>query len=123
MENLISWFEIPVTDIKRAATFYEKLYEAPITIHDMGGLKMGFLPRKNQGIVSGSLVQHEAYTPSHQGSLLYLNGGDDLNVILSRVEPSGGKILKGKTMISPQMGYMALFQDTEGNRLALLSRN
>lgn len=123
MKNVISWFEIPVSDMERAADFYAKLLRAPISIQDFGGVIMGFLPMEGQESVSGSLVKHNDYIPSHHGSLIYLNGNDDLTEMLDRVEPAGGKILSGKKQISPEYGYMAVFEDTEGNRLALHSMN
>jgi len=46
----------------------------------------------------------------------------DLANELSRVEPAGGQVLQGKTQISEEHGYMALFIDCEGNRVALHSR-
>ena len=123
MKNLINWFEIPVSDMDRAVAFYGKLYGEPITVDDFGGMLMGMLPMESQEGVGGSLVKHETYIPSHHGSLVYLNGNDDLNVMLGRVESAGGKILKSKTQISPDIGYMAVFEDSEGNRIALHSQN
>jgi predicted enzyme related to lactoylglutathione lyase len=41
---------------------------------------------------------------------------------LARVEDAGGKILVPKKQISEDVGYMAVFIDTEGNRVALHSR-
>ena len=123
MKNLINWFEIPVSDMDRAAAFYGKLFGAPVTVEEFGGFLMGWLPMESQEAVGGGLVKHETYVPSHHGSLVYLNGNDDLNVMLGRVESAGGKILKGKTQISPDIGYMAVFEDSEGNRVALHSQN
>jgi uncharacterized protein len=122
MANIISWFEIPAADIHRAATFYGNLFETHLQIQDFGGFKIATFPSgKNE--VSGAVVQHEAYKPSYEGGLIYLNGGNDLSLMLAKVEASGGKIIKEKSMISPAMGYMALFEDTEGNRIALHSKN
>jgi predicted enzyme related to lactoylglutathione lyase len=45
----------------------------------------------------------------------------DLSIELGKVEKSGGKILLPKTQISEEVGYMALFSDSEGNRIALHS--
>lgn len=118
MQHLINWFEIPTADIQRAAAFYGKLFNTEVPIQDLGDLKMGFLPGG-----FGALVHHKVYTPSHAGTLIYLNGGDDLNEMLAKVEPAGGKILRAKTQISPQFGFMALFEDSEGNRMALRSNN
>jgi uncharacterized protein len=123
MRNIITWFEIPTADIARAKAFYEALLETDLgTIQDFGGLKMCFFQRpENSSATTGSLVQHPQYTPSHQGALLYFDGGADLAPMLARVEPAGGKIMQAKTLISPDTGYMALFEDTEGNRMALYS--
>ncbi len=74
--------------------------------------------------IGGTLVQEGTgfYKPSAtDGPLLYLNGNPDVNIALSRVEAAGGKILAPKTEISPGYGYMAVFIDTEGNRIALHS--
>ena len=123
MKNLINWFEIPVSDMDRAVAFYSKLLDAPIQVEDFGGFLMGWLPMESQEGVGGSLVKHETYVPSHHGSLVYLNGNDDLSVMLGRVEAAGGKILSGKKQITPEIGYMAIFEDSEGNRIALHSQN
>lgn len=69
----------------------------------------------------GALVHHDQYTPSEKGSLIYFSS-EDVEIELSRIEEAGGKILRTKTQISPEAGYMALFLDTEGNRIALHSR-
>jgi predicted enzyme related to lactoylglutathione lyase len=53
--------------------------------------------------------------------LIYLNGNPDVQNVLDKVEAAGGKIVVPKTQISPEYGYMAVFIDTEGNRVALHS--
>jgi uncharacterized protein len=113
-----SWFEIPVTDMERARQFYESIFETKIDVMDLGGLQMGIFPHKEVGC---ALCRHEAYQPSDKGVLVYLDASPDLTVVLNRLEKAGGRILRSKTQISPQHGYMALFIDTEGNRLALHS--
>ncbi|MAW94729.1 MAG: glyoxalase [Leeuwenhoekiella sp.] len=119
MKNLLAWFEIPVLDMSRAKTFYETVLDIEITTVEFGGFKMGWFPRPEEG-AAGSLVQHEAYKPSTEGSLIYF-ASDDLALPLSRVEQAGGKVLQEKTQISEDHGYMAVFTDTEGNRIALHS--
>jgi hypothetical protein len=52
--------------------------------------------------------------------LIYLNGGDDLGIPLSKVEAAGGKIIMPKTSIGNN-GFMAHIADTEGNKIALHS--
>jgi predicted enzyme related to lactoylglutathione lyase len=85
------------------------------------GMKMAFFPADMQnGGVGGGIIQGEGYEPSKNGTLVYLNGGDDLSVPLSRVEKAGGKILIPKMSLGPN-GFKAHFLDTEGNQVAFHS--
>lgn len=122
MQNFINWFEIPASDIKRAVKFYQEILQIEITETEMMGMKMGFLPNDGK-IVSGAIVQGEDYSPRTDGTLVYLNGGDDLDLPLKRIEPAGGKVLVTKTQISPEIGFFAMFIDPEGNKVALHSIN
>ncbi|MGB8191816.1 MAG: hypothetical protein WCF67_07860, partial [Chitinophagaceae bacterium] len=65
------------------------------------------------------------YSPSANGSLVYLNCEPDLSVVQNKVTAAGGKILMEKKPVAPdqQLGYWALIEDTEGNRVALHSMN
>ena len=125
--NMISWFELPVTDMERAKKFYESVFEIQISIHDLGGVIMGWFPPAeeiNAPGISGSLVLHEDYIPSAtDGALVYFNSqSGDISNEISRVEDAGGKVLQDKTLISEQIGYMAVILDTEGNRVALYNK-
>ena len=124
LKNALSWFEIPATDIKRAKKFYEAIFDVQLnemTLNNM--LKMALFPTE-EGTVGGSLVEHkDFYTPGYQGPLVYLNANPDLQVILDRIKKSAGKVIVPKTQISPEHGDMAVFEDSEGNRVALHSTN
>lgn len=121
MTHSINWFEIPVTDFTRAKKFYETLYGAEIIVMPHPTFKYGMLPADMQnGGVGGGIVQGEGFEPSTKGALIYLNGGEDLSLPLSRVEDAGGKILLPKTSIGGN-GFMAHILDTEGNKIALHS--
>jgi uncharacterized protein len=122
MANALNWFEIPVNNLNRASGFYEAIFVIRMQQLSLGnGLKMALFPVAT-GTVGGALCEHSGfYKPSHDGVLVYLNGNPNLQAILDRVEENGGKIVMGKTQISPEYGYMALFEDTEGNRIALRS--
>lgn len=120
--NPVGWFEIPVNDMDRAKAFYEQIFEIEFHLIEVGGAKMALFPDGGTSYGSpGSLMQYESYVPSHEGVLIYLSCAD-VQTELDRIENAGGKIMKGKTQISPEHGYMALFEDTEGNRIALHSR-
>ena len=103
--NWTNWFEIPVTNLQRAKTFYENIFNTQIEVLDLGGLKMGNFLRKEIGC---ALCQHEAYVLSATGLLVYLDASPDLNLVLNKIESAGGKILRLKTEIAPGLGYMAL---------------
>jgi Predicted enzyme related to lactoylglutathione lyase len=123
--NMVGWFEIPTTDLNRAAEFYQKVFDIEIKLVEFGPLKMGWFPfDENLPGSPGSLVKNdENYTPSKKGVLVYFSSqAEDLTTELSRVEAAGGKIIQPKTLIKEDIGYMALFLDTEGNRIALHSR-
>lgn len=124
MKHAISWFEIPTADIDRAQKFYESIFEITLTPIEMPGFKMRMFPLDNpmEGI-GGALVFTEGfYKPSAtDGTLIYLNGNPDVQIVLDRIESAGGKVIVPKTMISEEYGYMGVFIDTEGNRIALHS--
>jgi uncharacterized protein len=122
MENVINWFEIPVTDFRRAVSFYKSVLGLEIKETEMFGTKMGFFPTNGKN-VSGAIVQGEDYRPSTGGVIAYLNGGKDLQIALNKVESNNGKVIVLKTQISPEMGYFGMFIDTEGNKIAIHSIN
>jgi predicted enzyme related to lactoylglutathione lyase len=127
LSNALNWFEIPVSDFDRAKKFYESIFNYQMPENTMGNTRMGFFLYDFQGgKVGGAIAKNDQfYQPSHNGSLIYLNAQPDLQVILDKVEASGGKILQAKTIISEEqnLGYWALIKDTEGNRVALHSMN
>jgi predicted enzyme related to lactoylglutathione lyase len=123
-KNAVSWFEIPTQDIDRATKFYETIFNVSLIPLDVQQLKMRMFPLENpMGGVGGALCYNQDfYRPSAtDGPLIYLNGNPDVQNILDRIEAAGGKIVVPKTQISPEYGYMAVFIDSEGNRVALHS--
>ncbi|MFD2568244.1 VOC family protein [Pseudotenacibaculum haliotis] len=122
MNSYISIFEIPATDISRAIAFYESILNINIEKLAFPGMEMGLLPYEDQ-LVTGVIVKGEGYQPSANGITIYLYGGDNLQVVLNKVEKSGGKILMPKTPHADESGYFALFLDSEGNKMGLHSVN
>lgn len=121
MKNAINWFEIPVKDFDKAKTFYETILGAEMTLMEAMEMRSAFFPADLEtGGIGGCIIEGKGYEPSTKGALVYLNGGDDLSVPLSKVEAAGGKIILPKTSIGPH-GFMAYFSDTEGNKVGLHS--
>ena len=122
--NAISWFEIPTADLDRAQKFYETIFNIKLMPLDVQAIKMRMFPLENpMSGVGGALVHNaEFYKPSStDGPLIYLNANPDVQQVLSKVESAGGRILVPKTQISEDYGHMAMFLDSEGNRIALHS--
>jgi len=120
-DNSLNWFEIPASDIKRATKFYETIFSVEMPQMEMGG-SMAFFPADMQnGRVGGAVVQSDMHKPSVDGAVIYLNANPDLDIALSKVEKAGGKVVMPKTKITDEIGFMAFFIDTEGNKVGMHS--
>lgn len=125
--HALNWFELPVSNFNRAKKFYETVFNYTMPTSDMGTAKMGFLLFDVKvGGRGGAIVYNpEFYTPSANGTLVYLNADPDLQLLLNKVEAAGGRILTEKKLVAPDahLGYWATILDTEGNRVALHSNS
>lgn len=119
--NPVGWFEIPVIDMPRARSFYEYILGAELELYQMGPLEMAWFPMREGAIgAGGSLVKGETYKPSLNGVLVYITA-PDIDATLVRVKERGGRILQSKTSIG-EYGFVGFFEDCEGNRIGLHSR-
>ena len=122
-ENALNWFEISVTDLSRAKKFYEKVFEMEMVQIEMDGLNMAMFPTDDStGKVGGALAKSDFHKPSSGGTIVYLNANPDLAEPLGRVEGAGGTVIMPKTFVNDAVGYMAMFIDSEGNKVAIHSR-
>jgi predicted enzyme related to lactoylglutathione lyase len=117
-KNPGSYFEIPVTDMNRAIKFYSSVFGYDFTRENIHGNEMAMFPLNpySEGI-SGALAKGEIYIPSKTGSLIYLNVSN-IEETLELVKKQGGAILFPKTKAG-EYGYVAEFEDSESNRVAL----
>lgn len=120
LTDYISWFEIPAINFQEAVDFYSHIYQLDLEQNVKGNYAMAFFPTDSG--IGGAIVAGPGSVPSDTGPLLYLNAGNDLNLILNRVEEAGGRIVMTKTLISEEAGFFAIFIDSEGNKLALHSK-
>lgn len=122
MAHAISWFDIPAANFERAKAFYEKVFATKLFQPDPKQTMAMFPADWEKGEIGGGLTQHPQAEPSAKGVTVFLNAGPDLSVVLARVEGAGGKVVLPKTKIEmADAGYMAMFLDTEGNRIGLHS--
>jgi uncharacterized protein len=101
MAHAINWFEIPVKNFERAKIFYENVLDIKMII-PFEGMKYAMFPADMQnGEIGGGLVEEKGYEPSQTGALIYLNGGEDLSLPLSRVEAAGARLMFSKLQSEP----------------------
>lgn len=122
MDSYIAIFEIPATDINRAINFYEKILHLKIEKMEFPGMEMGLLPFENQ-MVTGVICKGDDYVPSSGGVTVYINAGNDLQIVLNKIESHGGQVIIPKTPHADESGYFAIFIDSEGNKMGLHSPN
>jgi len=123
--NVVGWFEVPVADMDRAVKFYETVFDFKLQREQMGELDMAWFPwnMEAQGSPGSLVCLPDFYKPSQDGTLIYFTAhSGNLANELGKVEKAGGKVLMEKKQISEEHGFMALFLDTEGNRVAMHSR-
>ncbi len=127
--NILTWFEIPVTDTIRAKQFYETILDIEMKTQVIEETKeeMTFFPsvegvtQATSGRVTGVLLKSEHAKPSREGMLIYINASPEIQTIIDKIKPAGGDVILPKTKMIA--GYIAQFIDTEGNRVALHSEN
>ncbi len=122
--TVAAWFEIPAADFARAVRFYETVFAIALTREGCPntGQRLGIFPHAD-GAASGCIIEGDGLAPGATGTVVYLNGGDDLAGPLGRVAAAGGTVLVPKTLITEEIGHFALFTDSEGNRVGLHSRH
>ena len=121
MKKWVELIEIPATDFVRAVKFYETVLSIKLTICDnCENEKMAFFSdfsAKPNIAISWAAGFH----PSKDGVLVSLNV-ENIENTLENINANGGKTIRPKTKIEvDEMGYFAMFSDSEGNTLGLYS--
>jgi predicted enzyme related to lactoylglutathione lyase len=118
MKHLVNWIEIPAKDIARAKRFYSAILGVEFHDMDVGPIKYAIFPAEDRHNC-GALAQGDNYVPGSSGPTIYLDGGKDLDTVLTKVEKAGGKITLKKMLLSDVAGYIGMFTDSEGNSIGL----
>jgi uncharacterized protein len=120
--NAIGWFDVYVSDMKRAVKFYEGVLQrklAPIG-DPTGETQMMSFPA-DMGVygAGGALVKSSYARPGVGGTLVYFSV-EDCAKEESRVVAAGGKVIRPKFSIG-EFGWVTMCEDTEGNLFGLSS--
>jgi predicted enzyme related to lactoylglutathione lyase len=115
MKDQIAWIEIPVEDFDRSVQFYEEVFQLSLQRMNLGDLQMAIFPDRRVALCCHAQFYH----PGAQGAIVYFAADHDVSAMQERVTTSGGEVLIPWRMISPEQGSMALFKDSEGNRVGV----
>lgn len=120
--NPVVYFEIPVKDLDRAIKFYHLVFDFEFVKTTIDGNEMALFPFREEGSgISGALAKGEIYQPTTKGVIIYFRT-KDIEEDLKCAEKNGGEVLYPKTS-NGELGFVAEFKDSEGNRIALHQPN
>ena len=114
----VFYFEIPVTNMNRAVTFYEELMELKLDRQVVDGYEMALFPFTDGAPgATGALAKGDVYKPSKDGAIIYFQVRD-IKSTVEKAQKLGRPILYPVKDVG-EAGFVAEIEDTEGNRLAL----
>jgi len=119
MEHNIAWFDVPVSDLSRAMTFYTAVLGAPVKLNKSGSIPLGILPTPKGGQM-GCLVPNGPVKPASDGVMVWFSCEGRFRAAVSAAKKNGGTIL-GEIHAIGGFGFRAEVLDSEGNRIALYS--
>jgi predicted enzyme related to lactoylglutathione lyase len=114
----VFYFEIPVTNMNRAVTFYEDLMELKLDRQIVDGYEMALFPFADGAPgATGALAKGDVYKPSKDGAIIYFQVRD-IKSTVEKAQKLGRPILYPVKDVG-EAGFVAEIEDTAGNRLAL----
>ena len=118
LHNRAVWFDIPVSDLGRAAEFYRAVLDVKVDDVDAGGYEFCVIEHTDGN--GGCLVPNAKEISGSAGILLYMNVDGRIRDAVAKTPGKGGKVLEPTHGIGPH-GFRAIVLDSEGNRIALHS--
>jgi predicted enzyme related to lactoylglutathione lyase len=116
--NRLVWFDIPASDLKRAAGFYTAVMAIKIDeVTTPGGNFCVFDHGEGNG---GCIILDKEAISGEGGILCYMNVSGRIRDAVRQTEIHGGKVVEPVHAIGPH-GFRAIVIDSEGNRIALHS--
>lgn len=120
--HALSWFEIPASNLERSFVFYNAVFPKGVRMGTFGDSELILfnVPFSSGEAVGGSIVCRPGFEPSANGPVIFLTATGPINETVARIGPAGGKVLVPEMNLG-KFGFAALFLDSEGNRLGVLS--
>lgn len=122
MNHLITWASIPSSDFDRAVRFYSEICGTQLEVKGEGDQRMATSLTESEwnDTIGFGVTADPTIKPGPHGPRLYI-AAKDMDMLLSKVEENGGKILTQKTPMG-EMGFWGLIEDSEGNHIGLHSQ-
>lgn len=118
------WAEISVIDMKRAVAFYQTHFGLTFKHEVMNDMEMSIAETANISDPSFALLKHNMMVPSRDGSTVYLHLSLTLEDKVNEIKAAGVEILLPPMPIKEgECGYIAIFIDSEGNKVGLWSQS
>lgn len=111
--NQICHIELPASDYDKVKQFYGEIFGWKFEHFE----PMDYLMYKTADGVGGGFDKNLKPSPD-TGPMIHIMV-DNIDETLPKIESLGGKTVKPKTEISPEIGHFAVFHDCEGNTMAL----
>lgn len=120
VHNRVVWFDIPVSNLERASTFYASILNIQVDIIESEGVTFAVLEHEHGN--GGCLVPNESEISSTHGVMVYMNVNGRIKDAVSKVSSCGGKVIQAIHAIGPH-GFRSIVCDSEGNRIVLHSES
>ncbi len=122
MGTEINWFEIHVLDLDRAEAFYKKIFngsffEMKDYPYDARGITLNETPES----LEGALVKHPSRRPSHEHGTILFFEVDDVDETVEHVKQENIPVWREPFSIGHSPERMAIFGDSEGNTIGIMS--
>lgn len=118
----VRYLEIPVNDIDRAVAFYEAVFDVKLDRTTVDGYAMAHFPSLGERLGADvTLAKGDVYVPSKHGAIVYFHVAD-IDAVMSRATARGATVLYAKEEVKAGT-WVAEFEDSEGNRIALSQRD
>ena len=115
-----AWFEIPVTDMDRARTFYGAVLQTELKEDNTGPNPMALFPVEDPRSGVGGHLYPGQPPAAGSGNTIHLSAPAPLEAALDRVRENGGEVVSD--VITIPAGRFAYCRDPDGNSIGLFGR-
>jgi predicted enzyme related to lactoylglutathione lyase len=120
LHNRVVWFDLPASDLERAAEFYRAMLNIKVDVVSMGPEHSMAVFEHGQGNGGALVLRPDEVARRDTGPLLYLNAEGRIRDAVKQASAHGGKVIEDVASLGPH-GFRAIVRDSEGNRVGLHS--